>query len=52
MNGGIGTVSEAEEERWRGGRADVRLGVVGLRDVEEAARDSLEGPELGESDAL
>ena len=34
--------------RWR----DVRLGKVVLGDVEKAARDGLEGPELGESEAL
>jgi hypothetical protein len=32
--------------------ADVRLGKVVLGDVEEAPRDGLEGPELGEPEAL
>jgi hypothetical protein len=34
------------------GAADVRFGKVVLGDVEEAPRDGLEGPELGESEAL
>ena len=37
--------------RW-GRRTDERLGEVVLRDVEKAARDGLEGPELGEPKAL
>lgn len=45
--GGMGTVSVR-----RRGREGVRFGVVVLRDVEKAARDRLEGPELGESEAL
>jgi hypothetical protein len=40
-----------EEGGW-GQWGDVRLGKVVLRDVEKAARDGLEGPELGESEAL
>jgi hypothetical protein len=36
----------------RSRRKDVRLGEVVLRDMEKAARDGLEGPELGEPEAL
>ena len=36
----------------QGRGADVRLGEVVLGDVEKAARDGLEGPELGEPEAL
>lgn len=43
-------VSDAHPEEGWG--ADVRLGEVVLRDVEKAARDGLEGPELGEPEAL
>ena len=46
MNGGIGTVL------WCGRRGGVRFRVVVLRDLEKAARDRLEGPELGESQAI
>ena len=45
-------VSEVQREKWCGGRGSVRFGVVVLRDVEEAPRNRLEGPKLGESEAL
>ena len=42
----------SEAQRRCGRRGGVRFGVVVLRDIEKAARDGLEGPELGESKAL
>jgi hypothetical protein len=47
----LGTVLVRRRGR-DGRRGGVRLGIVVLRDVEKAARDRFEGPELGESQTL